>query len=290
MSEFNFCGRADGIGNRVEQLIAITKYCEKYNTKCVYKWNNSPYRTYPVEIKFKNIEIKCADKKGVDEKGADIKGADKKCADKKGADKKCADKKGADEKGADEKGADEKGADEKGADEKGADEKSVTLSEMNSVISPYNTSSHQFLFHIDVEEYDTAIHIRAGDRILLTQKLNSDFSTLAELDECLLKTIKYVNETESIKKCIILCEEKQYIEKIKNLIIKKVYELPKSKVHKDWQDFYYLTKAKENIIMCCKFSSFSVCAAILANLNLVTFFNKTESNLARYNVNKLIYV
>ena len=265
MSEFNFCGRADGIGNRVEQLIAITKYCEKYNTKCVYKWNNSPYRTYPVQIKFNNIDIKCADEKG-------------------------ADKKGADKKGADEKGADEKGADEKGADEKGADEKSVTLSEMNSVISPYNTSIHQFLFHIDVEEYDTAIHIRAGDRIRLTPELHSDFSTLAELDECVRKTIKYVNDTESIKKCIILCEEKQYIEKIKKLIIKKVYELPKSKVHKDWQDFYYLTKAKQNIIMCCKFSSFSVCAAILANLNLVTFFNKTESNLARYNVNKLIYV
>ena len=248
MSQFNFNGRSDGIGNRIEQLIAISKYCEKHNAQCVYSWNNSPYRKYQVKIKFNKIDIKCADTKCADIKCADIKCADTKCAD----------------------------------------EQSIKSSDIFGVMEPYNTFSHQFLFHIDVEEYDTAIHIRAGDRIKLNPGLNSDFSTLTELDECLKKTIKYVNETDSIKKCIILSEEKKYVEKIKKFITKKVYELPQSNVDKDWQDFYYLTKAKQNIVMCCKFSSFSICAAILSNLNLVTFFNKTESNLARYDV-KLIH-
>ena len=283
MSQFNFNGRSDGIGNRIEQLIAISKYCEKHNAQCVYSWNNSPYRKYQVKIKFNKIDIKCADTKCADIKCADIKCADTKCADIKCADTKCADT-----KCADTKCADIKCADIKCADTKCADEQSIKSSDIFGVMEPYNTFSHQFLFHIDVEEYDTAIHIRAGDRIKLNPGLNSDFSTLTELDECLKKTIKYVNETDSIKKCIILSEEKKYVEKIKKFITKKVYELPQSNVDKDWQDFYYLTKAKQNIVMCCKFSSFSICAAILSNLNLVTFFNKTESNLARYDV-KLIH-
>lgn len=231
MFVFLFNGRPDGIGNRIEQLLHIEKYCEATNKKCVYKWNNNRrYRRYPIYIRFKHIEIK------------------------------------------------------------------ETLSESDKTLPVYNRFSiktfrtklnynlenHEFLFSLDLEDYDTAIHIRGGDR-LRKNPTDCNYSTIDELESCIIKTAKYVNETESIKKCIIVCEETKYISKIKELINKEIYILPHDKKYHDWQDFYYLTRATQNVIMCCKFSTFSICASLLSNLNLITLFDSSKSSLRKFN-------
>ena len=41
-------------------------------------------------------------------------------------------------------------------------------------------------------------------------------------------------------------------------------------------------KAKKNILMCCKFSSYSITASILANKPLLCFKQSLDSNLPRY--------
>ena len=51
----------------------------------------------------------------------------------------------------------------------------------------------------------------------------------------------------------------------------------------DWLDYYYLTRATKNIIMCCKFSSYSITASILSNKKLLIFRESLNSNLPRYN-------
>ena len=44
-----FNGRSDGLGNRLEELIKLETYCEIFNKKLIYRWNNSDTRfNYPV--------------------------------------------------------------------------------------------------------------------------------------------------------------------------------------------------------------------------------------------------
>ena len=226
MYAFYYNGRPDGIGNRIEQLLYLETYCEKNNIQCIYIWNNSKYRNYPIYIQFKHITIK----EKLDKNECNV----------------------------------------------------PQYTDIKIFGLKYNINNHTFLFALDVEDYDTAIHIRGGDRIQQTPT-HFDFSTLSELELCIIKTATYINNNESIKKCIIVCEEKIFISKLKNLLKKNIYVLPTNTKYHDWQDFYYLTRATKNIIMCCKFSSFSICASILSNLNLITFFDDSESNLSRYN-------
>ena len=59
-----FNGRSDGLGNRLEELIKLETYCEIFNKKLIYRWNNSDTRfNYPVLFDCKNIEIIETDKK-----------------------------------------------------------------------------------------------------------------------------------------------------------------------------------------------------------------------------------
>ena len=228
MSKFIVQGRPDGIGNRIEQLIHIESYCEKNNKRCVYIWNNTHYRNYPIYIQFKHIDIQLM------------------------------------------------------LERKDAHLPTLQYNTIYTNNNIYNALNHRFPFNIETEAYDTAIHIRGGDRLQLTP-LSGDYSTKQELDMCIEKTIAYVNQNEEIKKCILLCENKAYIETIKKYIKKDIYTPPINTRYGDWADFYYMTKASKNIIMCCKFSSFSICASILSNTNLITFFDPHESSLYRYN-------
>ena len=232
MNKFIVQGRPDGIGNRIEQLINIESYCEKHNTRCVYIWNNTRYRNYPIYIQFKHIDIQLM------------------------------------------------------LEQKDMNLPTLQYNTMYTKNPIYNTLNHRFLFNIETEAYDTAIHIRGGDRLQLTP-ICGDYSTKQELDMCIEKTITYVNQNDEIKRCIILCENKTYIESMKKYIKKDIYIPPINTQYGDWVDFYYMTKASKNIIMCCKFSSFSICASLLSNTNLITFFNSDESNLERYNAKVL---
>jgi hypothetical protein len=226
MDEKNiFCyeGRPDGLGNRIDQLISIQKYCEINNCKCIYLWNNGGWRKYDIFVKFDDINIV----KNFTEKNK------------------------------------------------------KNICQENTVTNKKPFVKFNFTFSIPNINYDTIIHIRATDRIV--EHLHSeDFSTKNELVTLINKTINYVNSEKSISTFTIVSDDISFKEYMKNKIHKKYVELSYNfDIHKDWLDFYYLTKPKNNVIMCSKFSSYSICASILGNKPLLIFKNSLKSESAR---------
>lgn len=58
MENFNFIGRPDGIGNRVEEIIVISAICNKKNISANYVWRNQIVRRdYDILITSKNLSI-----------------------------------------------------------------------------------------------------------------------------------------------------------------------------------------------------------------------------------------
>jgi len=145
---------------------------------------------------------------------------------------------------------------------------------------------YKFDFNIDFNiEYDTIIHVRATDR--LNPNINrGDFSNVTELNTFIKKMINYVNNSTEINTYTIITDDKKYIDTIKNRISKKFVTLSYDyNIPNEWLDYYYLTKSNKNIIMCCKFSSYSITASILANKPLLCFKQSLDSNLPRYKAN-----
>jgi len=145
---------------------------------------------------------------------------------------------------------------------------------------------YKFDFNINSDiEYDTIIHVRATDRLTSFQK-HGDFSIVNELDMFIDRMINYVNNDSEINTYTVISDDEKYIDIIKNRISKTFvalsydYDTPN-----EWLDYYYLTKTKKNIIMCCKFSSYSITASILANKTLLCFKQSLESSLPRYKAN-----
>ena len=145
---------------------------------------------------------------------------------------------------------------------------------------------YKFDFNIDFKiEYDTIIHVRATDR-LNSNINNGDFSNETELNTFIKKMINYVNNSTEINTYTIITDDKKYIDTIKNRISKKFVTLSYDyNIPNEWLDYYYLTKSNKNIIMCCKFSSYSITASILANKPLLCFKQSLDSNLPRYKAN-----
>ena len=55
-----YCGRPDGLGNKITELILLEAYAIEKNINVKYYWNNSKYRKdrkYPILLKGKNVEI-----------------------------------------------------------------------------------------------------------------------------------------------------------------------------------------------------------------------------------------
>lgn len=62
---FYFNGRPDGIGNRIEELIYLERYCELNDETCSYFWNNQGARVgrrYPILVTCKHIHIQDQEK------------------------------------------------------------------------------------------------------------------------------------------------------------------------------------------------------------------------------------
>ena len=98
--------------------------------------------------------------------------------------------------------------------------------------------------------------------------------------------IIYVNNSSEINTYTIISDDKKYVDIIKNRICKQFVRLSYDyNIPNEWIDYYYLTKSNKNIIMCCKFSSYSITASILANKPLLCFKKSLESNLPRYKAN-----
>jgi len=48
-------------------------------------------------------------------------------------------------------------------------------------------------------------------------------------------------------------------------------------VPKEWLDFFYLTQTKKNILMCCKYSTFSLSASKLSGKKIL-FFKESRND------------
>mgnify|MGYP003671429049 CR=1 FL=1 len=58
MKEFNYLGRPDGIGNRIEEIINVNAYCHKNDMAANYVWINKHInRKYEVLISSENLNI-----------------------------------------------------------------------------------------------------------------------------------------------------------------------------------------------------------------------------------------
>ena len=94
------------------------------------------------------------------------------------------------------------------------------------------------------------------------------FTSILIFSSLLIITSTIKNQTREIEKKIY---------KMNNKIHLKEKDLNESQL-----DFYYLTKPEKYILMCCKFSSYSITASILGNKELFVFKNSLKSNLPRY--------
>ena len=145
-----------------------------------------------------------------------------------------------------------------------------------------NIIDYQFTFNINnMINYDIIIHIRGTDRL---QPINHfDYSNINELIYFINKTIKFINSRNDINTYTVVSDDKRLLNYTINKIKKKYIQLPYTQnINKDWLDFYYLTKPNKYVLMCCKFSSFSITASILENKTLLVFPESLNSNLPRY--------
>ena len=100
------------------------------------------------------------------------------------------------------------------------------------------------------------------------------------------KTIKYVNNDKTIATYTVVTDDKNYINHMTNNIKKKYIKLSYDYDIRDaWLDFYYLTQPKKYVLMCCRFSSFSITASMLGNKELLVFQESMDSSLPRYKAN-----
>lgn len=226
--EYYFRGRADGIGNRIEQMIIINN--SNLDDIIHYYWNNSGFRKYECLIEFDGINIV-------------------------------------------------------GKEMDNLVKYKLKKSDTNNKIR------YKFLFELDNSPiYDAIIHVRAGDRIINNPDKVSDFQDSKILNYCKEKTIEFINNRSDINTYTIIGEDIKIEEELKKRIDKKYINLEyPNNIDKDWYDYYLLTIPNEYIIMCSKFSSYSVTASILGNKKIVSFFEENESNLIRYNADVIVY-
>ena len=152
--------------------------------------------------------------------------------------------------------------------------------------SPNFNVRYRFNFNIDTNIlYDTIIHIRATDRIN-TRSNHPDNSSTEELYKFIDKVVQYVNTNSEIRTYTIVSDDSHFIKYAKENIVKKFISLKYDyAIPTEWLDYYYLTKPQQSIIMCCKFSSYSITASILAEKPLLCLKDSSETNLSRYKAN-----
>lgn len=152
----------------------------------------------------------------------------------------------------------------------------IKINEIQSIRTKYYIPIFKFKFNIEIEEnYDCIIHVRGTDR--LEYESIGDFSNPQELNELIKKTINFVNKNNDIQTFAIVSDDEQYKKQIINNINKKHIQLHYyENIMNDWADYYYLTKPNKFIIMCSKFSSFSITASIISNKKLLIFSNCNE--------------
>ena len=133
------------------------------------------------------------------------------------------------------------------------------------------------------------IHIRGTDRIVSGTNYHSSFQTLEDLEYCINETKRSLINTELNLPIVIFSEDINLKKRLLNDFCDfNVIELPRiDNIEKVYEDFYYLSLAKK-IILCSKFSTFSLSAAMLNNAEVVKFYNYTDPSLKRWKNNFIV--
>lgn len=124
---------------------------------------------------------------------------------------------------------------------------------------------------LNCPRYDVVVHIRATDRL---KDENPDDSNLIQLRSFIDRTANYLNSSQNIQTYAVVSDDNDMITHLSNNVLKTRVSVnydENSHIPKMWYDFYLLCHPIQCVIMCCKFSSFSVTASIVGEKKLMVF-------------------
>tara|TARA_Y100001970_G_C14256189_1_gene875572 strand:+ start:7702 stop:8568 length:867 start_codon:yes stop_codon:yes gene_type:complete len=271
-----YMGTDDGLGMKINQLIKLNKHCEQNNITFIYVWKNCSYRRYTNHITFNKIKIINIDEfnkfyKKIPLKTINFNNIQKNIYNINNHKFNFK---------LPEINTYDTAIHIRGTDRLISNTNDLSnLKNQTKYYSNKKNMSHIFSKFKNYKPHNPTQNYAGINDVKKDQ--SKHFSTPEELNDCIEKTINYVNNNDNIKNCIIVSDDNKYINKIKERITKNIVSLNnnQSNINRDWVDFYYLTKATDNIIMCSKYSTFSYSASILSNLNLITFFDPEDNNL-----------
>ncbi|NNL83136.1 MAG: hypothetical protein HKP28_07090 [Winogradskyella sp.] len=226
MIDFNFSGRPDGIGNRIEQIIMLEGVCTKKNIHGNYVWNNIySNRSYNILFSAKSMKISKAPIEGLPYKW-----------------------------------------DENPEDQLFFSE----FLDQEDILKAAKHINPRFNVYFNSTEKPIGIHIRGTDRI------GSDhhhfMRDYKELNAYISKTIGRINLLKP--KYVYVCSENEQYRNIfiKNLDknIKIINPICDVSIPSEYRDFFALSKC-QSIIMCSKFSSFSITASLIGNVPVISY-------------------
>lgn len=124
---------------------------------------------------------------------------------------------------------------------------------------------------LNCPRYDVVVHIRATDRL---KDENPDDSNLIQLQSFIDRTANYLNSSQNIQTYAVVSDDNDMVTRLSNNVLKTRVSVnydENSHIPKMWYDFYLLSHPIQCVIMCCKFSSFSVTASIVGEKKLMVF-------------------
>lgn len=245
-----FKGRPDGMGNRVQELIQLDYFAEKFSHKIFYYWNISQKDKgvskilgpvdYPCRFKCKNIEFVY-----------DISEWQSETFE---------------------------------SSLYWQEYISYDRYPHNIKNIEYNFS----LEH--TKKPYIGVHTRSLDRIVKTMSLDDKYRGLSDNETynyAINETLKYLKNQNNYEYLYVCGDSNDEVQRIKELIDSRFkflqYENPQN-VEQYYVDMYLLTHASE-VIMASLFSSFAITAPILKNKPFITFFENYETEVNRFPLN-----
>lgn len=220
-------GRADGLGNRIEEIVWLEAVCDKLGIEILYNWNNLyRHRKYPVLFEAKQVRLskrKVTAEQGFFSPPPEIRA-------------------------------------------------SITQAD---ILTAAKRIKPKFDIRFADNVKPLGIHIRGTDRIGKDHPHFMEDHT--QFSYLLSKTLKMINESRPTH-LFICADDTNYKNQLMINVdqqIKIVEPVCAKKINREYRDFFALTLCKE-ICMCSKFSSFSICASLIGNIPLVSFFQSEE--------------
>lgn len=137
------------------------------------------------------------------------------------------------------------------------------------------------------QEKYISIHVRGTDRIKNKgTNFHPAFQTIEDVDYCLKEIHRELKKNSNNLKIAIFSEDTLMINKLKKELAEfDILSLPRIKnLEKIYEDFYYIANS-EKLILCSKFSTFSLSAAMIKNIGVLKFFNYEDPSLKRWRNN-----